>query len=141
MAARRKSNTSSTPCTDRQIASGDWNPLWDTMRRWDPQFIEAYLAFRSVPHRRGPLPPKVKEFILIAINAATTHMYGPGVRRHVQNALRLGATRRELLEVIQLVTIMGIHSINLAVPILAEELERKSGGKPAAKQKRKGGSR
>lgn len=124
--ARKKSKT---PYTDAQIKSGDWNPLWDTMKQWDPEFIEAYLTFRSVPHRKGPLPKKVKEFILIAINAATTHLYAPGTRRHIQNALRLGATREELLEVIQLVTIMGIHSINMAVPILQEELAKKSGAK------------
>jgi alkylhydroperoxidase/carboxymuconolactone decarboxylase family protein YurZ len=115
---------SATPYTDRQIASGDWNPLWDQMRRWDPEFIEAYLTFRSVPHRKGPLPKKTKELILIAINVATTHLYAPGTRRHIQNALRLGATREELLEVIQLVTVMGIHSVNMAVPILAEEIEK-----------------
>jgi len=128
MAARKRSRT---PYTDRQIASGDWNPLWDQVRKWDPQFIEAYLAFRSVPHRKGPLPKKVKEFILIAINAATTHLYAPGVRRHIQNALRLGATREELLEVIQLTTILGIHAVNTAVPILAEEL-----GKHAQRRRR-----
>ena len=124
--ARKKSKT---PYTDAQIKSGDWNPLWDTMKQWDPEFIEAYLTFRSVPHRKGPLPKKVKEFILIAINAATTHLYAPGTRRHIQNALRLGATREELLEVIQLVTIMGIHSINMAVPILQEELAKKGAKK------------
>lgn len=142
MAARRKSKT---PYTDRQIAKGDWNPLWDTMRSWDPEFIEAYLNFRSVPHRKGPLSQKTKEFILIAINAATTHMYGPGVRRHMQNALRLGATREELLEVIQLTTIMGIHSINLAVPILAEELTKRGHSRmrktTPVSPKRKGGRR
>ncbi len=125
---------SRTPYTDRQISKGDWNPLWDTIRQWDPAFIEAYLMFRSVPHRKGPLPPKIKEFILIAINAATTHLYAPGVRRHVQNALRLGATREELLEVIQLTTIMGIHAINVAVPIIAEEIEKYR--KPAAGRRR-----
>jgi alkylhydroperoxidase/carboxymuconolactone decarboxylase family protein YurZ len=135
MAARRR--VRKTPFTDRQRRSGDWNPLWDTMRRWDPAFMEAYLAFRSVPHRKGPLAPKVKEFIMIAINAATTHLYAPGVRRHMQNALRLGATREELLEVIQLTTVMGIHAVNLAVPILAEELEKRS---TSAKPK-KGGVR
>lgn len=119
MATRRKSET---PHIDQQVKKGDWNPLWDTMREWDPEFMEAYLTFRSVPHRKGPLPPKMKELILIAINAATTHLYAPGVRRHIKNALHLGASREELLEVIQLTTVMGIHSINLAVPILAEEI-------------------
>jgi AhpD family alkylhydroperoxidase len=116
--------TMETPYTDAQIARGDWNPLWDTLRAWDPAFMEAYLAFRSVPHRNGPLPAKVKELVLIAINVATTHMYGAGVRRHMQNALKAGATREEILEVIQLTTVLGIHACNLGVPILAEEIER-----------------
>lgn len=116
--------STATPYTDAQIARGDWNPLWDTLRDWDPAFMEAYLAFRSVPHRNGPLPPKFKELILIAVNAAATHMYGPGVRRHIQNALNQGATRDEILEVIQLTTVLGIHACNVGVPILAEELAK-----------------
>jgi AhpD family alkylhydroperoxidase len=127
-----------TPYTDAQIARGDWNPLWDTLREWDPAFMEAYLAFRSVPHRNGPLPPKVKELVMIAINVATTHMYGAGVRRHMQNALKAGATREEILEVIQLTTVLGIHACNLGVPILAEEIERfsESGGNTKPRKKK-----
>lgn len=113
-----------TPLTDAQIAKGDWNPLWDTLREWDPEFMEGYLALRDRPMNNGPLEPKFRELVLIAINAATTHLYGPGVRRHIQNALALGATREEILQVIQLTTVLGIHACNLAVPILKEELEK-----------------
>lgn len=118
--------TTPTPLCDEQIAKGDWNPLWDQLRELDPEFMEAYLAFRNVPHKQGPLPQKYKELILIAINAATTHLYAPGVRRHIQNALKQGATREEILEVIQLTTVMGIHSCNLAIPILMEESLKQS---------------
>lgn len=111
-----------TPHCDEHVARGDWNPLWDQLREMDPEFMEAYLAFRSVPHRNGPLPPKFKELVLVAINAATTHLYAPGVRRHLQNAMKLGATPQEVLEVIQLTTVMGIHACNLAVPILCDEM-------------------
>ena len=110
-----------TPLSEEHISRGDWNPLWDQLRELDPEFMEAYLAFRSVPHKNGPLPQKYKELIMIDINAATTHLYAPGVRRHMQNALKQGATREEILEVIQLTTVMGIHSCNLAIPILMEE--------------------
>ena len=113
-----------TPVTDDYIRRGDFNPLWEQIRDLDPQFMEAYLRFRDVPHRNGPLPAKFKELILVAINAATTHLYAPGVRRHMANAFKAGATREEVLETIQLTTIMGIHSANLAVPILAEEYEK-----------------
>lgn len=68
----------SYPHTEAHIAKGDWNPVWEQFRSFDPEFLEAYLAFRSVPQRKGPLPGKTKELILIAINAATTHLYAPG---------------------------------------------------------------
>ena len=112
-----------TPLCEEHIARGDWNVLWDQMRELDPEFMEAYLAFRSVPHRKGPLPPKVKELIMVAINAATTHLYAPGARRHMRNAIRHGATWEEILEVLQLTTVMGVHSCNMAIPILMEEIE------------------
>lgn len=114
------------PLTQAQRDSGDWNPVWDLMATWNPDFLEAYLQLRSVPFKQGPLEPKFKELILIAINAATTHLYGPGVRRHIRNALSLGATREEILETIQLTTVLGIHSSNLALPILAEELDARA---------------
>ena len=120
---------SSTPHTDRQIARGDWNPLWDTLREWDPAFVEGYLTMRSVPFGKGPLDDKTKELVLIALNAATTHLYAPCVRRHIQNALKLGATREEILQVIELATALGIHACNLAVPILAEELGKQASAK------------
>lgn len=121
MHARQDKRHVPTPLCEDHIERGDWNPLWDQLREIDPEFMEAYLAFRSVPQKNGPLPQKYKEMILVAINAATTHLYAPGVRRHIRNALKAGATREELLEVIQLTTVMGIHSCNLAVPILMEE--------------------
>jgi alkylhydroperoxidase/carboxymuconolactone decarboxylase family protein YurZ len=111
------------PATDAQRASGDWNPFWDLLEEMDSDYLEAFLAFRSVPINQGPLPQKTKELIFIAVNAATTHLWAPGVRRHIRNALNEGATPEEILEAIQLTSIMGIHSLTLGVPILQEEVE------------------
>ena len=112
------------PATEAQRQTQDWNPMWDLLEDMDPEYLEAFLAFRAVPQKLGPLPQKTKELIFIAINAATTHLWAPGVRRHIQNALREGATKEESLEVIQLTSIMGIHSVALALPILSEELAK-----------------
>jgi alkylhydroperoxidase/carboxymuconolactone decarboxylase family protein YurZ len=120
-------DTDRYPQTRAHLEKGDWNPLWERFRAFDPDFLEAYLAFRAVPQTRGPLEQKYKELILIAVNAATTHLYAPGVRRHIQNALSAGATAEEILETIQLTSVIGIHACNLALPILAEELERRDG--------------
>jgi len=115
------------PATEAQRETDDWNPMWDALAETDPDYLEAFLAFRAVPQKQGPLPQKTKELIFIAINAATTHLWGPGVRRHIQNALREGATREEIMEVMQLTSIMGIHSIALGMPILNEEVEKFEG--------------
>lgn len=117
----------SYPATEAQRATDDWNPMWDRLAESDPDFLEAFLAFRAVPQRQGPLPQKTKELIFIAINAATTHLWASGVRRHIQNALREGATRDEIMEVLQLVSIMGIHSVALGLPILDEEIAHHDG--------------
>lgn len=114
------------PLTEAQLASGDWNPLWDTLREWDPDFVEAYIAFRLAPRKKGPLSPVTRELILIAVNACTTHLYAAGVKRHIENALNLGATKEEILEAIQITTLVGIHSCNLGVPILKEALEKRA---------------
>ena len=42
----------------------------------------------------------------------------------MQNAIKAGASKEEILETIQLTTVMGIHSCNLAVPMLMEEFSK-----------------
>ncbi len=104
-------------------ARGYWSELWDGVLELDPDYFEAYLAFSSVPWQKGPLEPKVKELVYIAIDAATTHLYVPGIRIHIQNALRHGATVQEIMEVYELTSLLGIHTATVGVPILVEELE------------------
>ena len=65
-------NTEKTyPHTEAQRSTGDWNPIWDQLFEMDPDYLEAFLHFRSVPQTNGPLEQKYKEMIFIAINAAT----------------------------------------------------------------------
>jgi alkylhydroperoxidase/carboxymuconolactone decarboxylase family protein YurZ len=46
------------------------------------------------------------------------------VRRHVRKALELGATKEEIAAVLQLTSVLGIHTMSLGAPILQEELAR-----------------
>ena len=68
------------------------------------------------------LEPKVKELIYTAFDVSATHLYTPGLRLHIRNAIGYGATRDEILEVIELASVIGIHSCTVGVPILVEEL-------------------
>ena len=51
-------------------------------------------------------------------------MYAPGTRRHIQTALKLGATMEEIMEVLKICVSQGMQESNLGIAILAEELER-----------------
>jgi alkylhydroperoxidase/carboxymuconolactone decarboxylase family protein YurZ len=104
---------------------GTWSDTWEGVLRLDPEFLRAYLNFSAVPWRSGVLDPKVKEFIYIAIDANATHMYLPGVRQHIRAALALGATPQEIMEVLELSATLGIHAMNIGVPVLVEVLEEK----------------
>ena len=100
---------------------GYWAPFLDGLLQLSPDFFEAYLKFSSMPWRSGPLPPKVKEFVYIAIDASTTHLYAPGLRQHIKNAIGHGATKEELMEVLEVVSALGVHTMTESVPILAQE--------------------
>ena len=98
---------------------GYWHEFWDGLLELDPDLFEAYTEFSSVPWRTGTLPPKVKELIYIAFDASATHLYVPGLKLHMQNAVRLGATAGEIMEVLAIVSVIGIHAATTAAPILA----------------------
>lgn len=95
---------------------------WQALRDADPAFFEAFAELAAVPRRSSALDPKVKELVCLAVNAAATHMYEPGIREHVRRAVELGATREELLEVLQLTSTLGIHASTVGVPLLLEAM-------------------
>ncbi|MFM2302132.1 MAG: hypothetical protein RLZZ84_1868 [Pseudomonadota bacterium] len=113
---------SKTPISDAARASGGWNQAWDQAAAFDPEWMEKFLDMGTSALRKGVLEPKVYEFIAIAVDASCTHMYGPGVRRHIAKALDLGATPEEIMAVLQSVAVLGIHSVALGTPMLVEEM-------------------
>jgi alkylhydroperoxidase/carboxymuconolactone decarboxylase family protein YurZ len=102
---------------------GVWNAAWESMLRLDAGFVDAYVQFSAVPQRRRHLDDKVREFIALAADACATQLYAPGVAHHLERALAFGATRDELMEVLELVSTIGIHTSNVGVPVLLEVLQ------------------
>ena len=72
---------------------GYWSKFWEDVLELDSNFFSTYSRFSSVPSKNNALSPKIREFIYIAIDASTTHLYLPGLKLHMENALALGATR------------------------------------------------
>jgi alkylhydroperoxidase/carboxymuconolactone decarboxylase family protein YurZ len=114
-----------TPVVDKTREIGQWNTAWDPFFNLDPLWTEEFIAAGIPIYISGVISPKDAEFLSIALDASFTHMYAPGTRRHIKAALHLGASVEEIMEVLKLCVINGIEAFNLALPILAEELERR----------------
>ncbi|KAI0858290.1 Metallo-hydrolase/oxidoreductase [Xylaria cubensis] len=114
---------------------GYWHTFWEDFLRLDPEFFAGYLEFSSLPwvksvegtveQGKGALEPKMKELVYCAFDAASTHLYVPGLKLHMRNALGYGATPQEIVEVLELATLLSLHTAHVAAPII-EELCRAS---------------
>ena len=102
---------------------GYWSTSWDPVIRLSPDFFEGYIEFSSVPFREGHnhLDAKTKELIYTAIDCSTTHLFQPGLKVHIQNAVKLGATEQEIMEVFELAALMGVKTATRGVDVLVEE--------------------
>jgi alkylhydroperoxidase/carboxymuconolactone decarboxylase family protein YurZ len=87
----------------------------------DPDFMEClHNVTTHALHRRDHLPRKVKEIILICLNAFDYYEYG--FRIHVRSALRAGVTEDELLDALEVVGVLKVHSLTSMLPVLVEEV-------------------
>jgi alkylhydroperoxidase/carboxymuconolactone decarboxylase family protein YurZ len=117
----------------RKGATGNWNPFWEPFARLDPAWTEKVIAMAISPAVSGALDAKTIELIRVALDAAC--LYEPGVRRHIRRAFEAGATRAEIVAVLQLATMQGLHSMCIAAPILEEVEAARATKKPSRKKK------
>jgi alkylhydroperoxidase/carboxymuconolactone decarboxylase family protein YurZ len=117
---------------------GYWHAFHEGLLELSPEFLQAYLSFQDGPALSGHLEPKVREFIYIAVDGAVSHLYERGLRRHIEDALRLGATKEEVLQVILLATTTEAQLPNaIGHSILMEELEEVAPALTEDEQRRK----
>ncbi|MDT4799931.1 4-carboxymuconolactone decarboxylase [compost metagenome] len=88
----------------------------------DPVFFEACLNLSFPPGRTPVLDARTRHLVLIAANAAVTYLNESELAQQMRCALDQGATREQIKEVLQMVSVLGIHSFMLGAPILMREL-------------------
>jgi alkylhydroperoxidase/carboxymuconolactone decarboxylase family protein YurZ len=90
-----------------KAARGYIYPEWELAARQDPQFTEAYNTIYELGLGEGRhVSAKVREFVAIALLAFRGGEKG-GLVAHMKRAIRLGATREELFEVLETCLIPG----------------------------------
>lgn len=105
----------------RYIAGrGMWGEAMEAMLLLDPELVDAYLQFSSVPWRKGAISPLMKELLYIAVDGSITHMYDGGTAAHMQRALEAGASKQQIAGVLSLVSLLGTHSLTTGMRILRE---------------------
>ncbi|MGK6320273.1 carboxymuconolactone decarboxylase family protein [Sphingomonas sp. DT-204] len=106
---------------------GYWAEFNEGLLAHSPEWLEAYLDYSSCPALTGPLSPRLRELIYVAVDASTTHLFEAGLEVHVALALEVGCSAGELIEVLQLATLQGLDSVSVGMRILAEEMSGASG--------------
>jgi alkylhydroperoxidase/carboxymuconolactone decarboxylase family protein YurZ len=90
-----------------KAARGYIYPEWELASRQDPQFTEAYNTIYELGLGEGRhVSAKVREFVAIALLAFRGGEKA-GLVAHMKRAIRLGATREELFEVLETCLIPG----------------------------------
>jgi alkylhydroperoxidase/carboxymuconolactone decarboxylase family protein YurZ len=90
-----------------QAARGYIYPEWEFAARLDPDFTEAYNRIYELALGEGQhVSAKVREFVAIAL-LAFRGADRDGLVAHMQRAIRLGATKEELFEVLEATLVPG----------------------------------
>lgn len=112
-AARRKGNggegkTRADALIARMTeARGYIYPEWEFAARQDPEFVEAYNHIYELSLGEGRhVSAKVREFVAIAL-LCFRGAERSGLVAHMKRAMRLGATREELFEVLETCLVPG----------------------------------
>jgi alkylhydroperoxidase/carboxymuconolactone decarboxylase family protein YurZ len=88
-------------------ARGYIYPEWEFAARQDPDFVETYNRIYEQGLGEGRhVSAKVREFVAIAL-LAFRGAEKAGLVAHMQRAIRLGATREELFEVLETCLVPG----------------------------------
>lgn len=102
--------------------NGYWSDEKENILKLDPEYFETFTEFEEGPWNNGPLSPKEKELIYIAVHAAPVTLHPEQVRYHIAKALDYGASINEIMDVLHIVSTLGIHAVTMGVPILKEAI-------------------
>ena len=101
---------------------GEADEAWLVLAAYDPGFIDTYVDFASSVRRGGHLDAKTRELLLLASAAVCTNLDPQATRAHIRGALREGAHPKEIVEVLELISSIGIHTVSPLGFTMLEEL-------------------
>ena len=98
--------------------------MYGAVLKLDDDYFEAFSSWINVPWNRASLDDGTRHLACIALDVACTHLYEPGTRRHVREAIACGVTKEEMLEVIQMASVTGLETVVRGMPLVDEVFGR-----------------
>lgn len=80
------------------------------------------MNMRSTSENGCILDHRARLLIAIAVNSSTTHLDREGLRENVEEALEAGIPGRQVLEAMQLSSLVGMHTFTVGIPVLFDEM-------------------
>lgn len=117
----------SVPPVDPELVAGyragrgTWDPEFAPVARLAPEYLRAFSRYVGVTRERGVLDEHTMHLVAIAYSASATHLHQPAVQMHVRRALDAGVDHRQVVEVLEIVGMVGVHTLTDCMIILAEE--------------------
>jgi alkylhydroperoxidase/carboxymuconolactone decarboxylase family protein YurZ len=93
-------------------------PAWRELAEADPEFADAFSRYLEATTDSGVLEPAVRELLLLAHDATVTVLDADGVAIRVGRARDAGASEREVLDVLELLALITVHSLTTGLPLL-----------------------
>ena len=98
--------------------------MYGAVLKLDHDYFDAFSSWINVPWNRASLDDGTLHLACIALDVACTHLYDPGTRRHVREAIACGVTKEEMLEVIQMASVTGLETVVRGMPLVDEVFAR-----------------
>jgi alkylhydroperoxidase/carboxymuconolactone decarboxylase family protein YurZ len=108
------------------------NSIYAAILRMDPDYFEHRIHFIDLPwERTDVLSPKMKHLASIAIDAISPQHYVDGLQKHINQALQHDVTPEEILETLELVSVTGLRTLDVALPLVTALFPAQDEKKPA----------
>lgn len=104
---------------------GGWTRELESERAERPLFFERFAGMVAVPAERASLSPVDRALIGVALVANVANTRWRRFEAYQTLALDAGATREQIRDVLQLVSIMSIHAMTTSVPALMRVLDER----------------
>ncbi|MDE8649342.1 carboxymuconolactone decarboxylase family protein [Rhodococcus qingshengii] len=97
---------------------GGVSAQWELLIDLDFEFAESYSEYLDAAYAAAELEPHIRELLLLAHDASMTVLEQRGVNERIRRALQLGASHREVLDILELLSMISTHSLAIGLPLV-----------------------